>query len=74
MKSVKTSELKAGDWAAHVLDLPNCGGIQVSKQGQIERVEACDMWGTPSETHTSLWMLDTVITVHNSHTWLVRES
>jgi hypothetical protein len=80
MNSVKTNELKSGDWAAHVMDLPNCGGIQISDQGQIEKVEYCDMWGTPSETHTTVYLKPAgadqwsteVLTVHNSHTWIVR--
>jgi hypothetical protein len=80
MNSVKTNELKAGDWAAHMMDLPNCGGIQIADQGQIEKVEHCDMWGTPSETHTTVYLKPAggdkwsteVLTVHNSHTWIVR--
>lgn len=82
MKAVKTNELEVGQWAAHVIDLPNCKGIEVKDQGRIIKSEACDMWGTPSETHTTLTIRkagaskhgwdDDMLTVHNSHTWLVR--
>lgn len=80
MKAVKTNELKVGDWAAHMVDLPNCKGIEVKDQGEIVDVKHCDMWGVPSETHTSVelrpkgadeWTVR-YMTVHNSHTWLVR--
>lgn len=80
MKAVRTNELQVGDWAAHMMDLPNCRGIEVFQQGEILEVKHCDMWGTPSETHTSLtirergageWDLKHP-TVHNSHMWLVR--
>lgn len=80
MNAVKTTELKAGDWAALTMDTPNCGGIQVTDQGRIMEVEACDMWGTPSEILTTVYLKPAggdqwstkVMTVHNSHTWLVR--
>lgn len=80
MKAVKTNELVAGDYAAHAMDLPNCGGIQITRHGVIERIEAQDMWGSPSETQSLIWFRPSggdewstvVITVHNSHTWLVR--
>lgn len=82
MKAVRTSELKAGDYAALMMDLPNCSGIEVMKQGEIERVEPTDMWGTPSEILTTVYMRDRgaadkydvkVRTVNNSHMWLVRD-
>lgn len=76
MNAVKTNELQVGNYAAHTSDLPNCGGIQIDRQGYIQRVEATDMWGTHSDTHTTLWFEVKgdvkVITVHNDHTWLVR--
>lgn len=80
VKAVQTPELKAGDFAAHVIDLPNCGGIQVSRQGTIEKIEAADMYGSPSYTQHLIYLRPVggdeystmVITVHNSHTWLVR--
>jgi hypothetical protein len=80
MKAVKTNELEPGMFAAHVMDLPNCGGIQVARQGTIERIEATDMWGTVSEIQQTIWFKPVggddwstvVITVHNSHNWLVR--
>ena len=72
MRSVKTHQLEKGDYAAHVIDLPNCGGIQITRQGKIERVEPQDMWGQPSETHTLIWINDDVISVHNTHNWMVR--
>jgi len=80
MNTVKTNELKVGDWAAHMMDLPNCKGIEVHQQGEVVEVKHCDMWGTPSETHTTVVLKargaaawDTKMsTVHNSHTWLVR--
>lgn len=80
MNAVKTNELVAGQWAAHMSDLPNCGGIQVAMQGEIIAVKHTDMWGTPSETHTTVYIREAgasvwdekVATVHNSHTWLVR--
>ena len=78
MKAVKTNELKVGDYAAHLMDSPNCGGIEVMRQGIIERIEPRDMWGAPSD-HLQLIEIKVkgqhypqVITVHNSHTWLVR--
>lgn len=80
MKAVKTSELEAGTYAAHMLDFPNIKGIEVFHQGEITKVEACDMWGVASETHTTVYIRERgadkydvkVRTVHNSHTWLVR--
>lgn len=82
MKAVKTNELEAGQWAAHMIDLPNCKGIEAMVQGRIIKTEACDMWGVASETHTTLTIRevgaspmgwhDIMRTVHNSHTWLVR--
>lgn len=80
MKTVKTNELKVGDWAAHMMDTPNAGGIKVHQQGLIVEVKHCDMWGTPSETHTSIILRERgkaewdtrMSTVHNSHVWLVR--
>lgn len=80
MKAVKSNELEVGQWAAHMLDLPNCKGIEVMDQGEITKVEHCDMWGTPSEVYTTLVLLPKygkpwdgkMITVHNSHMWLVR--
>lgn len=80
MDAVKTSDLKVGDWAARVTDLPNCGGIQVTVQGEIMRVTASDMWGTASDSLTTVHIKQAgaedwdvaVHTVHNSHTWMVR--
>ena len=80
MNTVKTNELKVGDWAAHMIDTPNAGGIHVHQQGEIVSVEPHDMWGTPSETHTTVVLRERgkaewdtkMSTVHNSHTWLVR--
>lgn len=80
MKAVKTNELEAGMFAAHMLDTPNAGGIQVAKQGEIVSVEACDMWGVASETHTTVVLRERgaaswdtrMSTLHNSHMWLVR--
>lgn len=76
MKTVKTNELVAGDYAAHIMDLTNCGGIQVALQGTIESIEPRDIWGIPSD-HLQLIYIKVkdevkVITVHNSHIWLVR--
>lgn len=74
MNLMKTTELKPGMFAALVMDLPNCGGFEVMWQGTIDRVEAWDMWGTPSETHHTIYTTDyKTHTVHNSHNWLVRE-
>jgi hypothetical protein len=82
MKAVRTNELQVGDWAAHMMDLPNCRGIEVFQQGEIISVEHCDVWGTPSETHTTIVIRergaspkgwdDKMSTIHNSHMWLVR--
>lgn len=80
MKAVKTNELKVGDWAAHMLDLPNCKGIETMAQGEITQVEHCDRWGVPSEEYTTVLIVPkggkswdgTMHTVHNSHMWLVR--
>lgn len=80
MKAVKTNELKVGDWAAHMMDLPNIKGIEVRQQGEVVEVSPTDMWGVASETHTTVvlkergakpWDTKTS-TVHNSHVWLVR--
>jgi hypothetical protein len=73
MKAVKTPELVTGNWAALVHDMPNCGGIQVTRQGLITKIEPVDIWGTPDGYVHSVWMNDNVYVVHNSHTWLVRE-
>lgn len=80
MKAVRTNELEAGMYAALMMDLPNCKGVEVHMQGQIDRVEACDMWGVPSDTHTTVYIrlrgadkYDVKVrTVNNSHLWLVR--
>jgi hypothetical protein len=80
MNAVKTNELKVGDWAAHMMDTPNCGGIQVHQQGEIVSVEHTDMWGTLSDSLTTVVLRERgaaawdtkMSTVNNSHTWLVR--
>lgn len=80
MRAVTTNELKVGDWAAHMTDLPNCRGIEVMDQGEIVKVTHCDMWGTESHYLTTVVLRERgkaawdtkMITVHNSHTWLVR--
>lgn len=80
MKAVRTNELEAGTYAAHISDLPNCKGIEVHMQGEIDRVEPCDMWGTPSDILTTVYIrlrgadkYDVKVrTVNNSHIWLVR--
>lgn len=80
MKAVKTNELEAGTFAAHVSDTPNAGGIHVTMQGEILEVKHTDMWGVASETHTSVLIRPcgadqygaVLRTVHNSHMWLVR--
>ena len=79
MKLVKSTDLEIGSHVAMVIDAPNIRGFELWHQGTIEKLEACDMWGTPSETHTTLyiklkgnWEYETA-TVHNSHNWLVRE-
>lgn len=81
MKVLRTNELEAGMFAALVMDTPNAGGIHVVRQGTIEKIEAADSYGVPSE-HLQLihfrpkggnmWSTQ-VITVNNSHMWLVRE-
>jgi hypothetical protein len=81
MKAVRTNELEAGMFAALVMDTPNAGGVQVTRQGIIEKIEAADMYGVPSEHlqlihfrkqgSTNPWDIE-VITVNNSHLWLVR--
>lgn len=78
MKMVLTNQLEIGNYAAHVIDLPNAGGIQIARAGVIERVEPFDMWGNDSVQHTTVWMKfdnDEYVmphTIHNSHAWLVR--
>jgi hypothetical protein len=80
VKTVKSNELEAGMWAAHAHDLPNCGGIQIGRQGEIVEVKHTDMWGVASETHTTVYLRERgadkydvkVLTFHNSHMWLVR--
>lgn len=80
MKAAKTSELEAGTFAALMMDTPNAGGIQVVIQGEITKVEPCDMWGVASEIQTTVYIRERgadkydvkVRTVHNSHTWMVR--
>lgn len=82
MKAVRTNELEVGQWAAHMTDLPNCKGIEVLDQGEIVEVKHVDMWGVASETHTTVVIRergasymgwdDKMLTVHNSHMWLVR--
>lgn len=80
MKAVRTNELEAGMFAALMMDLPNCKGIEVQNQGEIVEVKHTDMWGVASETHTTVYIKERgaadwdvkVHTVHNSHLWLVR--
>lgn len=80
MKAVRTNELEAGTFAALMIDTPNAGGIQVHFQGEIVEVKPTDMWGTPSEIQTTVYVRGRgadkydvkVRTVHNSHIWLVR--
>lgn len=80
MKAVRTDELKAGDFAALIMDMPNVKGIEVMRQGTIEKIEPADMYGTYSETLQLIYFKPRggddwstqVITVNNSHLWLVR--
>lgn len=81
MESLRTNQLKAGMFAALVMDTPNAGGIHIVRQGTIEKIQAADMYGSPSEILSlihirpkggDMWSTQ-VITVNNSHMWLVRE-
>lgn len=80
MKAVRTNELEAGTFAALMMDTPNAGGIHVQFQGEIVEVKPTDMWGTPSDILTTVYVKERgaadwdvkVRTIHNTHMWLVR--